>query len=408
MSVINTMLKDLEQREGQTLSGRYQPPQPSRWRLALIAWLLALLCIPALAYGVWHLWLDQPANVPAQTAASPGDAAAVVQASTASAAIAPQAVSAAVPVATASPDPVVAAPVAAAPVVGQTPEVRQTIVTAAPAVAPAGHELAPQPAADLSSPAMDASAQTPGAQATSKQDSGLEETLLGPDEGPQLTEAALPVEEGNVSMADEYPSEPQGSLEIAEEHLSSQQEAALDRRKGLQALTKGQLDVARDSFSRVLANDPLDHEIRERLAGLLYGDGRIPEAQQLLDEGIRLAPSRADFRLMQARLALTTGNKAAALQSLSGWEPPVSANLDYYATRAALAQELSQPGVAASSYQQLTVAQPTEARWWLGLGIALDKQGRPLAALDAYRKALTLPLSAGSRQFVQQRIEQLE
>jgi MSHA biogenesis protein MshN len=313
-----------------------------------------------------------------------------------------------VPVATATPDPVVAAPVAEAPLVRQTPEVRQTIVTAAPAVAPAGHELAPQPAADLSSSAMDASAQTPGAQATGKQDSGLEETLLGPDEGPQLTEAALPVEEGNVSMADEYPSEPQGSLEIAEEHLSPQQEAALDRRKGLQALTKGQLDVARDSFSRVLANDPLDHEIRERLAGLLYGDGRIPEAQQLLDEGIRLAPSRADFRLMQARLALTTGNKAAALQSLSGWEPPVGANLDYYATRAALAQELSQPGVAASSYQQLTVAQPTEARWWLGLGIALDKQGRPLAALDAYRKALTLPLSAGSRQFVQQRIEQLE
>lgn len=387
MSVINTMLKDLEQREGQTLSGRYQPPQPSRWRLALIAWLLALLCVPALAYGVWHLWLDQPANVPAQTAASPGDAAAVVQASTASAAIAPQAVSAAVPVATASPDPVVAAPVAAAP---------------------AGHELAPQPAADLSSLAMNASAQTPGAQATGKQDSGLEETLLGPDEGPQLTEAALQADDSTTTMNDEYPAEPQGSLEIAEEHLSPQQEAALDRRKGLQALTKGQLDVARDSFSRVLANDPLDHEIRERLAGLLYGDGRIPEAQQLLDEGIRLAPSRADFRLMQARLALTTGNKAAALQSLSGWEPPVSANLDYYATRAALAQELSQPGVAASSYQQLTVAQPTEPRWWLGLGIALDKQGRPLAALDAYRKALSLPLSAGSRQFVQQRIEQLE
>ena len=259
---------------------------------------------------------------------------------------------------------------------------------------------------ETSLPAQETRDPAPGAPAS--QDNGLEETLLGPDEGPQLTEAALQTDDSTTTMTDEYPAEPQGSLEIAEEHLSPQQEAALDRRKGLQALTKGQLDVARDSFSRVLANDPLDHQIRERLAGLLYGDGRIPEAQQLLDEGIRLAPSRADFRLMQARLALATGNKAAALQSLSGWEPPVSANLDYYATRAALAQELSQPGVAASSYQQLTVAQPAEPRWWLGLGIALDKQGRPLAALDAYRKALSLPLSAGSRQFVQQRIEQLE
>ena len=401
MSVINTMLKDLEQREGQTLSGRYQPPQPSRWRLALIAWLLALLCIPVLAYGVWHLWLDQPEDAPAPAAASP-----VVATPAAS-------------VAQSAPSHVEVTAQPVAPAVAVTMEQQ----TAAPVVQPATAAVAP--AAVTSSPQQQVASvagvasvtetslpgpetRTPDSGVGTNPDNGLEETLLGPDEGPQLTEAALQADDSTTTMADEYPAEPQGSLEIAEEHLSPQQEAALARRKGLQALTKGQLDVARDSFSRVLANDPLDHEIRERLAGLLYGDGRIPEAQQLLDEGIRLAPSRADFRLMQARLALATGNKAAALQSLSGWEPPVSANLDYYATRAALAQELSQPGVAASSYQQLTVAQPTEPRWWLGLGIALDKQGRPLAALDAYRKALTLPLSAGSRQFVQQRIEQLE
>ena len=392
MSVINTMLKDLEQREGQTLSGRYQPPSPSRWRLAMIAWLLALLCVPALAYGIWHLWLDQPAHVPAPPAE-----------------VADARPAAATPVANAVESAPSQAVVTTQPVAPSVQPATAAVASAAVAVSPQ-HQVASLAGAtsetETSLSAQGARAPTPGEQAS--QENGLEETLLGPDEGPQLTEAALQADESATTMTEEYPAEPQGSLEIAEEHLSPQQEAALDRRKGLQALTKGQLDVARDSFSRVLANDPLDHEIRERLTGLLYGDGRIPEAQQLLDEGIRLAPSRADFRLMQARLALATGNKAAALQSLSGWEPPVSANLDYYATRAALAQELSQPGVAASSYQQLTVAQPTEPRWWLGLGIALDKQGRPLAALDAYRKALSLPLSAGSRQFVQQRIEQLE
>ena len=111
---------------------------------------------------------------------------------------------------------------------------------------------------------------------------------------------------------------------------------------------------------------------------------------------------------MLARVVLASGNKAQALQTLSGLEPMVSRNLDYYATRAALAQELEQPAVAARSYQQLVVVQPSEARWWLGLAIAMDKQGRALAALDAYRKALTLPLSPASRQFVQQRIGQLE
>ena len=50
MSVINTMLRDLEQREGQTLSGRYQPPAPRRWTLLLGLALLLLIAVPALAY----------------------------------------------------------------------------------------------------------------------------------------------------------------------------------------------------------------------------------------------------------------------------------------------------------------------------------------------------------------------
>lgn len=405
MSVINTMLKDLEQREGQILSGRYQPPQPSRWRLAVIVWLLALLCVPAVAYGIWHLWLNQPAKVPAAEVAASRP---VVAAPAVSAA---ESAPAHAVVATQPEAPTVAvalAPQTAAPVV-QPATVAVASASAAAVVSPQHPAASVAGAASVqqaSLPVQETRTPDPGKAAVPE--TGLEEALLGPDEGPQLTEAALQAQDNTPTMTDEYPAESQGSLEIAEEHLSPQQEAALDRRKGLQALSKGQLDVARDSFSRVLVNDPQDHEIRERLAGLLYGDGRISEAQQLLDEGIRLAPGRADFRLMQARLALTTGNKAAALQSLSGWEPPVSGNLDYYATRAALAQELSQPGVAARSYQQLTAVQPAEARWWLGLGIALDKQGRPLAALEAYRKALSLPLSSGSRQFVQQRIEQLE
>lgn len=47
----------------------------------------------------------------------------------------------------------------------------------------------------------------------------LEDALLGPDEGPQVTEASAPEAESVE--------EPKGSLEIAEEELSPQQEAAL-------------------------------------------------------------------------------------------------------------------------------------------------------------------------------------
>ena len=396
MSVINTMLKDLEQRQGQTLSGRYLPPTPRRRGLPLLIGLLLLVVLPAVAYGVWHIWLrpaeplaatPAPTAMPTPAEPTPTTASPTLEKSTSQ------------PVAEAQ-EPMTQVQSAA------TASVSAAVVT--PAVAPEQAD-SPRMQAKVSSPVAVPTPSREQAQATDvatlpaaepAESAELEDALLGPDEGPQVTEASAPEAE--------FVEEPKGSLEIAEETLSPQQEAELERRKGLQAVSKGQLTQACDSFSRVLANDPLDHETRERLAGLLYGEGRLPEAQQVLAEGIRLAPMRADFRLMQARLAMASGNKAQALQTLSDQEPAVASNLDYYATRAALAQELEQPAIASRSYQQLVIAQPTEARWWLGLGISLDKQGRALAALDAYHKALNLPLSSASRQFVQQRIGQLE
>ncbi len=396
MSVINTMLKDLEQRQGQTLSGRYLPPTPRRRGLPLLIGLLLLVVLPGVAYGVWHIWLrpaeplaatPAPTAMPTPAEPTPTTASSTLEKSTSQPVVEAQ-------------EPMTQVQSAA------TASVSAAVVI--PAVAPEQAD-SPRMQAKVSSPVAVPTPSRDPAQATDvetlptsepAESAELEDALLGPDEGPQVTEASAPEAESVE--------EPKGSLEIAEEELSPQQEAALERRKGLQAVSKGQLTQACDSFSRVLANDPLDHETRERLAGLLYGEGRLPEAQQVLAEGIRLAPMRADFRLMQARLAMASGNKALALQTLSDQEPAVASNLDYYATRAALAQELEQPAIASRSYQQLVIAQPAEARWWLGLGISLDKQGRALAALDAYHKALNLPLSSASRQFVQQRIGQLE
>ncbi len=394
MSVINTMLRDLEQREGQTLSGRYQPPAPRRWRLLLGMALLLLIAVPALAYWLWSGKGETDTDAAEPVAAGP-----VVQAVPLAEKLAPPAEA-----------PVASTAVAPSAAAGTSSAVASSAVASASAVSSAVAPAVSQASASVNAPARAAVVATAvhhSSETSSPQEPAVSEAvddaLLGPDEGPQPTEASELVDTESVAAE-----EPRGSLEIAEEHLSPQQEAALERRKGLQAISKGQLGVARDAFAQVLANDPLDHEIRERLAGLFYGEGRLPEAQQVLADGIRLAPAQANFRLMLARVALAGGNKAQALQTLSELEPMVSRNLDYYATRAALAQELEQPAVAARSYQQLVVVQPGEARWWLGLAIAMDKQGRVLAALDAYRKALTLPLSPASRQFVQQRIGQLE
>lgn len=270
MSVINTMLRDLEQREGQTLSGRYQPPAPRRWSLLIGAALSLLIVVPTLAYWLW------PGEGPS---AEPVAAGPVVHSVPLAEKIAPLTVAPAPSAAVASSAVVVTS-------AGVAPSATEVSSAVAPTASQAPSGNSPARAAVVAAVALESSESSSPQEPAASED--VDDALLGPDEGPQPTEAAELVDASDMTV-DEAP---QGTLEIAEEHLSPQQEAALERRKGLQAISKRQLDVARDAFGQVLANDPLDHEIRERLAGLFYGEGRLPEAQQVLADGIRLAPAQ--------------------------------------------------------------------------------------------------------------------
>ena len=238
--------------------------------------------------------------------------------------------------------------------------------------------------------------------------SRLEETGLSGDNG-LLEERSTT---SDATMLEEAPvteDQPVDELQIEEVTLSPAEEAALLRRQAEQAMTKGDLPKARSSLSALLQATPLDHSAREKLAGLLFGAAEEVEARSVLEQGMALAPTYANYRLLLARMDMSVGQKSRALARLRDCEPEARSNLDFYATRAALAQELGDYPLAASSYQRLTLQQPAEGRWWLGLGISYEKAGRPHAALDAYRRAeMSAGLSAPSREFVRQRRIRLE
>ena len=216
--------------------------------------------------------------------------------------------------------------------------------------------------------------------------------------------AELAAEQQAVASAPRKPS----VLKIETVELSAKELAALAERKATTAMAKGSLRDAQDNYYQVLAHDPYNQGAREQLAGLLYGEGRLTEARQLLEEGIRLDPQQADFRLLLARLAISEGQQQQALGWLSGYQPDLASNLDYYATWAGLAQELGQNVEAANLYVKLLRQQPDQGRWWLGLGVAEDGQGHSQRALDAYRNALLHGnLGEASTNWLEQRIGQL-
>jgi MSHA biogenesis protein MshN len=203
--------------------------------------------------------------------------------------------------------------------------------------------------------------------------------------------------------------EPLGEMHVEEQKLSAGEVAALERRKYQQAMAHRDTATAQQALLQVLANDPLDHNSRKQLAALYYGENQLTAAREVLQQGITLMPTNADLRLLAARVSQAMGDKQAALQSLVAISPSVANNLDFYAMRAALAQQLGQSSEAGYAYLALTRIQPSIGRWWLGLAISQEQRGLMNDAQQAYRRALLdNQLSAASRRFAQQRIQHLE
>ncbi|MGL6644255.1 tetratricopeptide repeat protein [Aeromonas caviae] len=375
MSVINQMLKDLDRRqqEAEGAAVYVAPVRQQGW------WMLVLTLLCTLALGIlgWRTWIfwqqSQRASLPAaqvEPSALPCGGAIRALAVVATT----QAVSS-------------AAPVAKVPVVGAE--------STATRVAPSAAEQAPADEAVL---ADEGNPQEALGDETIPSDEELQPDLYAELAAEQSTEEA---------PAPAAPRKP-GILKIETVELSDAELATLAERKATTAMAKGRMEEAQDGYYEVLAHDPHNQGAREQLAGLLYGAGRLTEAAQVLEEGLRLDPAQADLRLLLARVAISGGDRQKALDWLTGYQPDIASNLDYYATWAGLAQELGQPVQASEMYVRLLRQQPDQGRWWLGLGVAEDGQGHRQRALDAYRNAqLHGNLGEASTQWLEQRIGQL-
>jgi MSHA biogenesis protein MshN len=375
MSVINQMLKDLEQRQqGESAAIYVAPARQQGW------WMLVLTLLCGLALGIlgWRTWIywQQSHQSRIYTASlaiyqSQSDVSSMKTAPSSAHTV------------SAMQEPAVVA-LSATPL--------------APAVA--------TPPAETNAPAAEdelAADAEQGDDAQAFEDVPVDEVTPSDEELQPDLQAELAAEQAAAA-----PPRKPGVLKIETVDLSEPELAALAERKATTAMAKGQMREAQDHYYQVLAHDPHNQGAREQLAGLLYGEGRLTEAGQVLEEGLRLEPQQADFRLLLARVAISAGDKPKALNWLSGYQPELASNLDYYATWAGLTQELGQHAQASDLYVKLLRQQPDQGLWWLGLGVAEDGQGHSQRALDAYRNAqLHGNLGAASTSWLEQRIAQL-
>lgn len=90
------------------------------------------------------------------------------------------------------------------------------------------------------------------------------------------------------------------------------------------------------------------------------------------------------------RLQAARGETAAAIATLQDGLGGRGVNADYHALLAGLLVRLDRHGEAQRHYERALESRPDQGAWWMGLGIALDAQGKKDEARKAFTRALSL------------------
>lgn len=225
-----------------------------------------------------------------------------------------------------------------------------------------------------------------------------------PDTSPPVAAAARSVV---AALPKDVPLAPAAESSINKQPRlpSAAERAEADYRRGILAQRQGQTDEAAARYQAALAEHAEHAAARQSLAALLIELRRYDEADALLRKGIHLPAVRLASTLALARLQVERGQTAAALELLLANATAGERSADYQGFTAALLNRAGRHREAAERYQAATQLAPNDGRWWAGLGIALDAEGKTAAAREAYQKAGGLPgLPADLALHIEQRL----
>jgi MSHA biogenesis protein MshN len=172
---------------------------------------------------------------------------------------------------------------------------------------------------------------------------------------------------------------------------SATERAEAEYRRGAQAQRQGATDEAITRFRSALDEQPEHAAARQTLAAVLIEFKRYDEAEDVLRRGTEIVSARLASTLALARLKVERGQSAAALDLLVKSAATGERSADYQGFAGALLNRAGRYREAVERYQNATRIAPAEARWWAGLGIALEADGKPAEARDAYLRARALP-----------------
>ena len=199
---------------------------------------------------------------------------------------------------------------------------------------------------------------------------------------------------------------PNGALPM--KHVSSAQQADAEFRKAVALMQQGRIADALAGYEAALRLDAGHDAARQALVALLLEEKRGTDAERVLQERLNSKPDHTGFTMMLARLQVERGAIASATATLEKALPYANSQADYQAFLAALLQRQNRNDEAIAHYQIALQLAPNNGIWLMGYGISLQAEQRNADAKDAFKHALdTQTLSPDLQAFVQQKLKGL-
>lgn len=190
------------------------------------------------------------------------------------------------------------------------------------------------------------------------------------------------------------------------QRIASDQEAVSQARKLVQ---KGQLAEAFSVLEKRIAQNSEESAVsRGYLATLQLSSGMRQEAQLLLQESLQIHASDYTLRKLQARLLLSQGKTMESLSLLQHSQPRVEEDPEYHELLATAYQQQGNYEQSAKVYFALLEHRNNTPRWWVGMAYSLELDKRYEEALRAYRSAVQIPgITASLKTYAEQRVNAL-
>lgn len=157
---------------------------------------------------------------------------------------------------------------------------------------------------------------------------------------------------------------------------------------GVAALRNGHATEAEARLRVALDALPAHVGARQALLGLMLDSRRPVEAEALMRAGMVANPDQISFAMVAARLQAQRGDAVAAILTLESVQGPGSGHGDFVALHAAMLQRIGRHGEAAQRYGVAIGLGNASPVWYIGRAISLQQIGKDAEARASFRQAI--------------------